>query len=55
LEIKDFTAKQQPSFKDINFKLRKGEILGIAGLVGAKRTEIVESIFGMRERKSGVI
>lgn len=55
LEIKDFTAKQQPSFKDINFKLRKGEILGIAGLVGAKRTEIVESIFGMRERETGTI
>ena len=55
LEIKDFTAKQQPSFKNINFKLRKGEILGIAGLVGAKRTEIVESIFGMRERETGVI
>jgi len=55
LEIKDFTAKQQPSFKDINFKLRKGEILGIAGLVGAKRTEIVESIFGMREREKGTI
>ncbi|MGB6129580.1 MAG: ATP-binding cassette domain-containing protein, partial [Psychrilyobacter sp.] len=55
LEIKDFTAKQQPSFRDINFKLRKGEILGIAGLVGAKRTEILESIFGMRERETGVI
>jgi len=55
LEIKDFTAKEQPSFKNINFKLRKGEILGIAGLVGAKRTEIVESIFGMREREKGVI
>lgn len=55
LEIKDFTAKEQPSFKDINFKLRKGEILGIAGLVGAKRTEIVESIFGMRERETGII
>jgi len=55
LEIKEFTAKQQPSFKDINFKLRKGEILGIAGLVGAKRTEILESIFGMRERETGVI
>ncbi|MEI6856174.1 galactose/methyl galactoside ABC transporter ATP-binding protein MglA [Psychrilyobacter sp.] len=55
LEIKDFTAKQQPSFRDINFKLRKGEILGIAGLVGAKRTEILESIFGMRERETGTI
>ncbi len=55
LEIKDFTGKHLPSFKNISFQLRKGEILGIAGLVGAKRTEIVEAIFGMRERETGEI
>lgn len=53
LEVKGLTAKYQPSIKDISFKLRKGEILGIAGLVGAKRTELVESIFGARHIESG--
>lgn len=45
MEVKGLTTKD---IKDISFDLRKGEILGIAGLVGAKRTEIVETIFGMR-------
>lgn len=55
LEIKNFTAYYQPSLTDVNFNVRKGEIFGIAGLVGAKRTEILESIFGMRTLSSGQI
>lgn len=35
-------------FHDVNFSVKRGEILGIAGLMGAGRTEIVESIFGVR-------
>lgn len=35
-------------FNDISFNIRKGEILGIGGLVGSKRSEIVEVIFGFR-------
>lgn len=42
-------------FSDISFKLRKGEILGIGGLVGSKRSEVVESIFGLRSYDSGQI
>lgn len=53
LEIKDFTAFYQPSLKDVNFNVRKGEVFGIAGLVGAKRTEVLESIFGIRTLSSG--
>ncbi|MDG2943807.1 galactose/methyl galactoside ABC transporter ATP-binding protein MglA [Bisgaard Taxon 10/6] len=55
LEVEHLTALNQPSIQDVSFQLRKGEILGIAGLVGAKRTDIVETIFGVRERRSGTV
>ncbi len=55
LEVKNLTATNQPSINDISFDLHKGEILGVAGLVGAKRTDIVESLFGLRERSKGEI
>lgn len=42
-------------FKDITFELRKGEILGFAGLVGAGRTEMARSIFGAEPIESGKI
>ncbi|WP_067139950.1 galactose/methyl galactoside ABC transporter ATP-binding protein MglA [Oceanivirga salmonicida] len=52
LEIKNLNSK---FVKDINFNLKKGEILGIAGLVGAKRTELVETIFGVLPKETGEI
>lgn len=55
LEVEHLTAKNQPSIKDVSFSLHKGEILGIAGLVGAKRTDIVETLFGIRDHSDGVI
>ncbi len=55
LEVEYLTAKNQPSIQDITFNLHKGEILGIAGLVGAKRTDIVETLFGIRDRSQGSI
>ena len=55
LQVENLTAKNQPSIQDVSFELRKGEILGIAGLVGAKRTDIVEAIFGVRELTEGTI
>ena len=55
LEVADFTSISSKSFKDVNFSLRKGEILGIGGLVGAQRTELMEGIFGIRSTTSGVI
>lgn len=53
--MRNLTSLRQPSIRDISFDLREGEILGIAGLVGAKRTDIVETLFGIREKSSGTI
>ena len=41
--------------RDVSFHLRKGEILGVAGLDGSGRTELLENLFGAMTRKSGVI
>lgn len=41
--------------KDINFSLRKGEVLGFAGLEGSGRTEALETIFGWRKKTGGTI
>lgn len=45
----------EPRFRDVSFTLHKGEILGFAGLVGAGRTEIAETIFGVRHRDAGTV
>ena len=41
--------------KDATFQLRKGEILGIAGLDGSGRTEVLENLFGVMTKESGTI
>ncbi|MBP3376577.1 MAG: ATP-binding cassette domain-containing protein, partial [Clostridia bacterium] len=40
---------------DVSFNLRRGEIIGFAGLAGAGRTEVIENLFGISERESGKI
>jgi len=40
-------------FKDVSFAVHKGEILGLTGLVGARRTEVVQTIFGVEKLASG--
>ncbi|WP_066048479.1 sugar ABC transporter ATP-binding protein [Robertmurraya korlensis] len=42
-------------FQDVSFEVRKGEILGFAGLMGSGRTEILEAIFGLRNPDQGEI
>ena len=54
-EVEDFTSINPRSFRHVNFSLRKGEILGVAGLVGAQRTELMEGLFGTRSHTSGTI
>lgn len=54
LQVNHFSCEYR-NVKDVSITLRKGEILGLAGLVGAGRTELVESIFGLSTLKSGEI
>ena len=54
-EVENFTSINPHSFRNISFYLRKGEILGVAGLVGAQRTELMEGLFGIRSHTSGTI
>ena len=53
LEVKNLNAGS--SVKDISFQLRKGEILGFSGLMGAGRTEVARLLFGADKKESGTI
>jgi ribose transport system ATP-binding protein len=53
LEVKDFN--RYPWFQDISFNLKKGEILGIAGMLGSGRTELLRGIFGADRIDSGML
>jgi methyl-galactoside transport system ATP-binding protein len=55
MSVKNLTTKYEPVVHDVNFDLRRGEILGVAGLVGAGRTEMLEALFGARTLVSGEI
>ena len=53
MEVKNLSAGD--AFQDVSFELRRGEILGLAGLMGAGRTEVLETLFGLRKKTSGQI
>lgn len=53
LQVEGLSCGRQ--YQDVSFSVRKGEILGIIGLLGAGRTELASSIFGMNEPESGKI
>ncbi len=55
LKIDNLSTMYEPFLKDITFEVKKGEIFGLYGLVGAGRSELLESIFGLRQLSTGNI
>jgi methyl-galactoside transport system ATP-binding protein/inositol transport system ATP-binding protein len=53
LQVKNLSHRKY--FKNVSFEVRRGEIFGIAGLIGAGRTEVIETIFGIRPKSEGEI
>jgi len=55
MRVEGLTSALEHSFQDVSFEVRAGEILGVGGLVGARRTEVMEALFGLRGVKSGKV
>jgi methyl-galactoside transport system ATP-binding protein len=55
MSVSHLSGKYEPTFHDVSFTLRKGEILGVAGLMGSRRTELLNTIFGVFTKESGEI
>lgn len=53
LEVQDLTLSKH--YRNVSFKVRRGEILGFAGLVGAGRSEVLETVYGLRCPESGKV
>ncbi|MDD4081142.1 MAG: ATP-binding cassette domain-containing protein [Eubacteriales bacterium] len=55
LEVRNLCGKYEPTFRDVSFDVKKGEVFGISGLVGSRRTELLNTLFGYYAKESGDI
>ncbi|NLF27318.1 MAG: ATP-binding cassette domain-containing protein, partial [Clostridiales bacterium] len=55
MEVKNVSGKYEPACHDVSFELRRGEVLGVAGLVGSRRTELLNTLFGYFTRGEGEV
>lgn len=55
IKVEGLSSVYAPRLKDISFEVHEGEILGIGGLVGSGRTELLECLFGLRTVESGAV
>jgi methyl-galactoside transport system ATP-binding protein len=55
LDVKDLSGMYEPTCHGVTFQLHRGEVLGVAGLVGSRRTELLNTLFGYFTRGSGEV
>ena len=55
LDVKNFSGMYEPTCHDVSFQLHKGEVLGVAGLVGSRRTELLNTLFGYFTKAGGEV
>ena len=55
LDVQDFSGMYEPTCHNVSFQLHKGEVLGVAGLVGSRRTELLNSLFGYFTKGGGQV
>lgn len=55
LDVTNFSGMYEPTCHDVSFQLHKGEILGVAGLVGSRRTELLNTLFGYFTKGGGEV
>jgi len=55
LDVKNFSGMYEPTCHDVTFQLHEGEVLGVAGLVGSRRTELLNSLFGYFTKGGGEV
>ena len=55
LDVKNLTGMYEPTCHDVTFQLHEGEVLGVAGLVGSRRTELLNTLFGYFTKGGGEV